>query len=110
MARKKSRGGRGLLNYRARMTLWSVVLVLGVFGYFFYSAPQFSGELTGMATADCHEDVLGGSAYCSPDCLCYAGEGDCDSDSDCVPGTVCVSNVGESYGYEPRVDVCMILD
>jgi hypothetical protein len=114
MARKKSRLGLGLLNYRARITLWSVILIAGVFGYFWYSAPQHSVELTGMFAAEeewgCHQDALGGWGYCSSGCPCYAGEGDCDSDADCVPGTACVSNAGEAYGYEPRVDVCMIVD
>ncbi len=108
------RGFASAFNYRARMTLWSAVLMLAIIGYFWTSVPQQGGGLTGMIAGElergCHADSLGGWQYCSPDCLCYAGEGDCDSDADCVPGTTCVSNAGEAYGYEQRVDVCLIVD
>ncbi len=43
--------------------------------------------------------------YCSPDRLCNAGEGDCDSDSDCSTG-YCASNVGRKYGQTSSMDVC----
>lgn len=98
-------------NYEARMTIWSVLLLATLFGYFWYSVGQTS--LSGMLVAEtdaCHQDSLGDWSYCSYECPCYDGEGDCDSDLDCIAGTKCVSNSGQAYGYEDRVDVCLIVD
>jgi hypothetical protein len=41
--------------------------------------------------------------YCStPNCgPCAAGEGDCDSTSECQAGLTCVSDVGANYGWHP---------
>ncbi len=44
--------------------------------------------------------------YCSAGSPCGEGEGDCDSDSECDAGLSCVNNVGASYGWDARVDVC----
>ncbi|MEO0325479.1 MAG: hypothetical protein AAF447_21155, partial [Myxococcota bacterium] len=49
----------------------------------------------------------GDETFCSSACLCAAGEGDCDADTDCDAGLECVSNVGESFGQLPRNDVCL---
>lgn len=71
---------------------------------------QDIGALYGYAStmdvcvAACPSD-LGSLNYCSPQCPCAAGEGDCDSDSDCLDGLSCVTNGGASYGMD-GVDVC----
>jgi hypothetical protein len=44
--------------------------------------------------------------FCSPDCPCTHGEGDCDSNADCRDGTVCKQNVGARYGKSSSLDVC----
>jgi hypothetical protein len=44
-------------------------------------------------------------AYCV-DKLCKNGEGDCDGDSQCESGLICVNDVGANYGWAPTVDVC----
>ena len=49
---------------------------------------------------------LGDWDYCRDYGPCAAGEGDCDSDSECQSGTTCVNNVGATYGYGSGVDVC----
>ncbi len=55
----------------------------------------------------CEEDIQpGGWDYCSSSSPCADGEGDCDNDSECGPGLVCVNNVGASYGWASGVDVC----
>jgi len=41
---------------------------------------------------------------CGP---CDEGEGDCDSNEECLPGLICSDNVGEDYGFESSVDVCV---
>jgi hypothetical protein len=54
----------------------------------------------------CHPSANGGFHYCSASCPCTAGEGDCDSNSECMPGLTCVKDVGPSYGWDEDVDVC----
>jgi hypothetical protein len=38
--------------------------------------------------------------------LCEDGQGDCDTDADCVTGTTCGYNVGLDWGFAEDVDVC----
>ena len=63
---------------------------------------------TTVCTAqDCHGGYDPGSFYyCSSDCLCDAGEGHCQRDSECMPGLECVEDVGANYGYRNWIDVC----
>ena len=68
----------------------------------------FSAGTDVCEPADCHVGSPGGGAYCSPGCTCAAGLGDCDTDSDCDAGLVCVLNVGASYGFSPGIDVCEV--
>lgn len=49
---------------------------------------------------------LGGWSFCSAETPCDLGGGDCDDDSDCLPGTICVDDVGSDYGFGATVDVC----
>ena len=51
----------------------------------------------------------GSSSYCSAECPCEHGEGDCDSDSECQAGLTCVSNVGDQFGMGASDDVCIDL-
>ena len=43
-------------------------------------------------------------ADCGP---CANGEGDCDGDGQCVPGTRCIDNVGADFGFAPGIDMCL---
>jgi len=101
-----------LSGYKTRIAIWSSVFLLAMAGYLLYSpATDSSTSLTGLFVAEptsCHTGERGEWGYCSESCMCYAGEGDCDSDWDCIPGTVCVPNVGETYGYDRATDVCML--
>ena len=53
----------------------------------------------------CHTSSLWGWNYCTTNCKCYAGEGDCDSNDDCHTG-YCAFDVGEKYTQDSRIDVC----
>ncbi len=64
-------------------------------------------EDTDVCLATCHPSAVGGFDYCSEECPCDADEGDCDSDSECVSGLVCVKDVGADYGWDEDVDVCL---
>jgi len=48
----------------------------------------------------------GDFAFCEDCGPCDAGQGDCDSDSECKSGLTCVANVGANYGFPSSVDVC----
>lgn len=48
--------------------------------------------------------------FCSPDCPCGHGEGDCDSNDDCDAGLACVNNVGATFGLSADTDVCVDLN
>lgn len=43
---------------------------------------------------------------CSVTSPCGEGEGDCNGDSDCMPGLVCKTDVGAKYGAHGAMDVC----
>jgi hypothetical protein len=49
---------------------------------------------------------IGAWNYCSPQCPCDIGEGDCDTDADCLPGTRCLRQTGPAFGYQRGIDVC----
>jgi len=59
------------------------------------------------------QHMQGGCSYngafdnCKPHCPCGHGQGDCDSNRDCMPGLTCVRNVGAQFGMNPQVDVCL---
>ena len=50
--------------------------------------------------------VNGTTGYCSSSSPCPAGSGDCNHDTDCQAGLICVPNVGLKYGFSTRIDVC----
>ncbi len=51
--------------------------------------------------------TLGSGTFCSACGVCAEGEGDCDSDDECMPGLVCTDNVGAQFGFNPNIDVCL---
>ena|GEM_PF-6290312 len=65
-------------------------------------------DLGGGEGGGCHGSALGGWDFCSSNCPCGAGEGDCDpGDGECAAGLVCVEDIGADYGFNRGVDVCM---
>jgi hypothetical protein len=50
---------------------------------------------------------VGRGNFCSVCGPCTDGQGDCDSDTECAAGLVCVDDVGPIFGFGPRVDVCL---
>lgn len=60
-----------------------------------------------VCQTDCHTDEFGDWDYCKSTCPCEHGEGDCDRDSECLPGLECVDNVGAQYGLAADKDVCV---
>lgn len=49
----------------------------------------------------------GASGYCSASCPCGAGGTDCNNNSQCLPGLVCVLEHGYRYGYAQGSDSCV---
>ncbi|MFB3904967.1 MAG: hypothetical protein ACE15E_16065 [Acidobacteriota bacterium] len=52
-------------------------------------------------------DLLGDNDFCAACGPCGEGQGDCDGDSECSAGLVCVNNVGAGFGWDWQVDVCL---
>jgi hypothetical protein len=48
------------------------------------------------------------SSFCSTACPCDAGQGDCDSISQCRSGLVCGRNLGASFGLPSDYEVCVL--
>ena len=49
----------------------------------------------------------GQASYCQAAFPCSAGQGDCDSDSECQPGLVCRNNEGPRFGFTKNISICM---
>jgi hypothetical protein len=45
--------------------------------------------------------------FCTIECPCARGHGNCDSDSECLPGLVCASDLGPNFRYSPTTRVCV---
>jgi hypothetical protein len=58
-------------------------------------------------TAQCAGRTVASGSFCTEECPCGHGGGDCDSDADCILGLVCVDNVGATFGMSAATDVCM---
>jgi hypothetical protein len=49
------------------------------------------------------------SGWCSTDCPCGIGDGDCNGDSQCRGSLKCADDVGCKFGFtNPKVDVCVL--
>lgn len=58
-------------------------------------------------TSACAAKVIGSQQYCSADCPCGYGGGDCNSASGCQDGLTCDSNVGAGFKMSPTSDICV---
>ncbi|MDP2951633.1 MAG: hypothetical protein Q8N55_04595, partial [bacterium] len=54
---------------------------------------------------ECHKGVNGSWDYCSKECPCENGEGDCDNHLECQSG-YCAYDTGAKYGLLKTTDVC----
>lgn len=50
---------------------------------------------------------VGGWEFCSEECPCYQGEGDCDGDEQCMRGLVCARDRGRLFSWDEEMDVCL---
>jgi|GEM_PF-6615718 len=64
-----------------------------------------AGASETISETNCHTKPLWDWSYCSTNCKCNAGEGDCDSDIECNTG-YCAQNVGLKYGQYYSMDIC----
>jgi hypothetical protein len=53
-----------------------------------------------------YNEFVPGPDWCRDYGPCSEGQGDCDSDSECQSGLICVHNVGANYGWPAARDVC----
>jgi hypothetical protein len=66
----------------------------------------FSDPTVDVCVAGCPDVGSGGWNFCTAECPCDAGEGDCDYDGECAGALVCKKAVGADYGFDPSMDVC----
>ena len=69
-------------------------------------AGLYGGDNSEVCTAPLNLLALGAVGYCADHGPCSAGQGDCDSDSECQSGLTCVDDVGATYGFGANIDVC----
>ena len=67
----------------------------------------FSDPDLDVCSEICPTTGVGAGNYCSSDCPCDYGEGDCDGDDECASGLVCGDDNGAEFGFEPSTDVCV---
>ena len=66
----------------------------------------FSDREIDVCSAVCPTIGNGAGNFCTPECPCYTGQGDCDTSADCRPGLTCAQNVGASWGQPADTDIC----
>ena len=54
----------------------------------------------------CFTDGNGTLSFCSDECPCLEGEGDCDRHTQCATGFICHSNLGADFGMPSGYDIC----
>ncbi len=55
----------------------------------------------------CSTGTLLSADFCTAACPCGHGGGDCDDDSQCMPGLVCGTDNGPEFGGSATTDVCV---
>ena len=56
--------------------------------------------------AACYVQSGDGREFCTLECPCLEGEGDCDGHADCAPDLYCASNRGAEFGMPSGFDIC----
>jgi RHS repeat-associated protein len=114
-----TRWGRSLQQARTRLRsiaqvsvlawpLLALLLVVLAVACSDSSHEEATSSLREFATKGASGSANGQSDYCNDSAhKCDVGEGDCDSNAQCVSGLVCVSGYGPRYGLASNVDVCM---
>jgi hypothetical protein len=89
-------------NYKKTFLLTPLVIVIVlavVFGTTHDSSAPLS--MTGRAA------LANGAPFFCKTTKCNAGQGDCNSDAECIAPNLCRNNVGSSFGFTPLTDVCL---
>ena len=85
---------------------WLYVEIIGTnelwmgFSGWYYKARKTTRPVLSVGYAD----------YCQVMGPCSAGQGDCNSDSECQSGLTCVDGRGASYGFAADVGLCVATD
>ncbi len=56
--------------------------------------------------ADCHVGDPGDAVFCSEQCPCGFGQGECASSAECATGLSCTPDAGADFGLDADADVC----
>ncbi|MBN1610337.1 MAG: hypothetical protein JW940_27155, partial [Polyangiaceae bacterium] len=66
-----------------------------------------SGSDCGACAVECPDDSHNGEdGFCSTECRCSSGQGDCDAATECLSGLDCGTDNGDQFGM-PGIDVCV---
>ncbi|MEQ1566605.1 MAG: lamin tail domain-containing protein [Myxococcota bacterium] len=71
-----------------------------------YDDPAQAPEPSGVSRIKDLGGPNGGFDYCDGTLTCATGEGDCDLDTQCDAGLVCVDDIGSNWGFGWTTDVC----
>jgi hypothetical protein len=71
--------------------------------------PAFKMSVTSdvCVPSACAAVALNTGTFCTPECPCGHGGGDCDADEDCLPGLVCGTDLGPAFAMGATYDVCV---
>ena len=66
----------------------------------------YSDDVSVCQPAHCHLAGNGDRSFCSRECPCLDGEGDCDRHDHCAGDLICDSNRGAEFGMPSGHDIC----
>jgi hypothetical protein len=106
--------GQTALNWTGRTGLdVTTARIMGIYGEedvseIYVDDFEIWSGIPGDGSVDPCEVYVSGADWCLNCGPCSAGQGDCDSDAECLSGLICVDDVGEKYGYPASRDVCEV--
>lgn len=50
---------------------------------------------------------LNSRTFCTTECRCASGKGDCDESAECLPGHMCAEDIGPRFGLPSIWDMCL---
>jgi hypothetical protein len=94
------------MDKRVMTVVLGVLMLVALIVFVASVDPNLEGHFT--KDPSCHAKMSSGSwQYCTVECPCDVGYGDCDTNLDCRAGLKCADNWGEKFGFGTWVDVCV---
>ena len=94
------------MNKRVVTVVFGVLMLVALIVFVAAVDPNLEGQFT--KELSCNAKVAPGTwQYCTAECPCVHGYGDCDTNLDCRVGLKCADNWGEKFEMGSWVDVCV---